>query len=166
MGLVMTDFNKKVLKLLQEDARYTAAQIATALGVSEKKVADAIAELEKDGVIVKYAALINGAKVENGVQAIIEVKVAPQKLKGFDAYAEDLYNFAEVKDLMLVSGGFDLFITVESADITGVAKFIAEKLSVIDGIVGVATHFILKKYKIDGAVVSVPEESKRQIIQA
>ena len=166
MGLVMTDFNKKVLKLLQEDARYTAAQIATALGAPEKAVADAISELEKEGVIIKYAALINGAKVENGVQAIIEVKVAPQKLKGFDAYAEDLYNFAEVKDLMLVSGGFDLFITVESADITGVAKFIAEKLSVIDGIVGVATHFILKKYKIDGAVVSVPEESKRQIIQA
>ena len=162
----MTDFNKKVLKYLQEDARYTAAQIATALGVSEKQVADAISSLEKEGVIIKYAALINGAKVENGVQAIIEVKVAPQKLKGFDAYAEDLYTFSEVKDLMLVSGGFDLFITVESADITGVAKFIAEKLSVIDGIVGVATHFILKKYKIDGAVVSVPEESKRQIIQA
>ena len=67
---------------------------------------------------------------------------------------------------MLVSGGFDLFITVESADLAGVARFISEKLSVIDGIVGVATHFILKKYKVDGAVVSVPEEGKRQIIQA
>ncbi|MDY6366929.1 MAG: Lrp/AsnC family transcriptional regulator [Clostridia bacterium] len=161
----MTDIQKKVLKLLQEDARYSAKHIAAALGEDETAVKDAIATLEKEGVIVKYAALVNGVK-EGGVQAIIEVKVAPQKLKGFDSYAEDLYNFSEVKDLMLVSGGFDLFITVESTDLAGVAEFISEKLSVIDGIVGVATHFILKKYKVDGAVVSVPEESKRQIIQA
>ena len=160
----MTDIQKKVLKMLQEDARFSAKQIADALGESESAVKSAISSLEKEGVIVKYAALVNGVK--DGVQAIIEVKVAPQKLKGFDSYAEDLYNFSEVKDLMLVSGGFDLFITVESNDLAGVANFISEKLSVIDGIVGVATHFILKKYKVDGAIVSVPEESKRQIIQA
>ena len=160
----MTDIQKKVLKMLQEDARFSAKQIADALGESESAVKSAISSLEKEGVIVKYAALVNGVK--DGVQAIIEVKVAPQKLKGFDSYAEDLYNFSEVKDLMLVSGGFDLFITVESNDLAGVANFISEKLSVIDGIVGVAKHFILKKYKVDGAIVSVPEESKRQIIQA
>ena len=160
----MTDIQKKVLKMLQEDARFSAKQIADALGESESAVKSAISSLEKEGVIVKYAALVNGVK--DGVQAIIEVKVAPQKLKGFDSYAEDLYNFSEVKDLMLVSGGFDLFITVESNDLAGVANFISEKLSVIDGIVGVATQFILKKYKVDGAIVSVPEESKRQIIQA
>ena len=161
----MLEFKRKVLKLLQEDARYTYAQIAAALGEKPENVEKAVKELEEDGVILKYAALVNG-EVSGGVQAIIEVKVAPQKLKGFDSYAEDLYNFSEVKDLMLVSGGFDLFITVESVDLAGVAKFISEKLSVIDGIVGVATHFILKKYKVDGAVVSVPEEGKRQIIQA
>lgn len=161
----MTELKQKILKLLQEDARYTYSQMAISLGVSDKEVENAVKELEKDGVILKYAALVSGS-ISGGVQAIIEVKVAPQKLKGFDAYAEDLYSFSEVKDLMLVSGGFDLFITVESADLAGVAKFISEKLSVIDGIVGVATHFILKKYKVDGAVVSVPEEGKRQIIQA
>lgn len=161
----MTELKQKVLKLLQEDARYTCGQMAAALGESESAVEKAVKELEKDGVIVKYSALVGGP-VFGGVQAIIEVKVAPQKLKGFDSYAEDLSGFSEVKDLMLVSGGFDLFITVESADLAGVAKFISEKLSVIDGIVGVATHFILKKYKVEGTVVSVPEERKRQIIQA
>lgn len=161
----MIELKQKVLKLLQEDARYSYSQMATALGESCENVEKAVKELEKDGVIIKYAALVNGI-ANGGVQAIIEVKVAPQKLKGFDSYAEDLYNFSEVKDLMLVSGGFDLFITVESENLAGVAKFISEKLSVIDGIVGVATHFILKKYKVDGAVVSVSEEAKRQIIQA
>lgn len=161
----MSELKLKILKLLQEDARYTYSQMSAALGVDEKEIEKTVKELEKDGVIIKYAALVSGEKI-GGVQAIIEVKVAPQKLKGFDSYAEDLYNFTEVKDLMLVSGGFDLFITVESEDLAGVAKFISEKLSVIDGIVGVATHFILKKYKVDGAVVSTMEESKRQIIQA
>ena len=161
----MTELKQKIIKLLQEDARYSYAQIAAALGESAATVEKAVKELEKDGVILKYATLVSSA-VSGGVQAIIEVKVAPQKLKGFDSYAEDLYNFPEVKDLMLVSGGFDLFITVDSPDLAGVAKFISEKLSVIDGIVGVATHFILKKYKVDGAVVSVSDEGKRQIIQA
>jgi DNA-binding Lrp family transcriptional regulator len=100
------------------------------------------------------------------VQALIEVKVAPQKLKGFDSYAEEIYNFDEVKSLYLMSGGFDLAVFVEGKTITDIAKFIAEKLSVIDGIVSVATHFILKKYKIEGQVTQVQEESKRQLIQA
>ena len=157
----MTELKQKVLKLLQEDARYTYAQMASALGESAEAVEKAVKELEKDGVILKYAALV-GSAVNGGVQAIIEVKVAPQKLKGFDSYAEDLYSFSEVKDLMLVSGGFDLFITVESADLAGVARFISEKLSVIDGIVGVATHFILKKYKIEGQITRPVDENKRE----
>ena len=117
--------------------------------------------------IVKYAAIVNTETVyDKKVQALIEVKVAPQKLKGFDSYAEEIYCFKEVQSLYLMSGGFDLAVFVEGDSITDIAKFIAEKLSVIDGITGVATHFILKKYKIEGQITRAPEEIKRQIVQA
>ncbi|MBE7087395.1 MAG: Lrp/AsnC family transcriptional regulator [Clostridiales bacterium] len=163
----MENLKKGIIKLLCEDARYTNSQIASVLGVEKECVEKAICELESDGVIVKYAAIINNEKFASGkVQAFIEVKVAPQKLKGFDSYAEELYSFNEVQSLYLMSGGFDLAVFVEGDNLGEVAKFIAEKLSVIDGIVGVQTHFILKKYKIEGQVTSVKEESKRQIIQA
>ncbi len=163
----MDNLKQSIVKLLSEDARYTPTQLATILGEEKSKIEDCVKALEKDGVIVKYATIINHEKIDSGkVQAFIEVKVAPQKLKGFDSYAEEIYSFPEVQSLYLMSGGFDLAVFVEGNTLTDVAKFIAEKLSVIDGIIGVQTSFILKKYKIEGQVTSVKEESQRQIIQA
>lgn len=163
----MEKIKNDVLKLLTENARYSSKEMALMLGADEKTVENAVSSLEKDGVIVKYSAILNTEVLaENTVQALIEVKVAPQKLKGFDAYAEEIYSFPEVTSLYLMSGGFDLAVFVEGKRLTDIAKFVAEKLSIIDGITSVATHFILKKYKIEGTVTKTSEESKRQIIQA
>lgn len=163
----MEKIKNDIIKLLTENARYSSKEIAMILGVEENTVSSVVDSLEKDGVIVKYSAILNTeALQENTVQALIEVKVAPQKLKGFDAYAEEIYSFDEVKSLYLMSGGFDLAVFVEGKRLTDIAKFVAEKLSVIDGITSVATHFILKKYKIEGTVTKQNEEAKRQIVQA
>lgn len=163
----MEKIKSDIIKLLSENARYTYSQMANILGTTSDEVESVVKALEKDGVIVKYSAVINTEAVESKkTQALIEVKVAPQKLKGFDSYAEEIYTFPEVVSLYLMSGGFDLAVFVEGEGITDIAKFIAEKLSVIDGIVSVQTHFILKKYKIEGQVTRPTEECKRQIIQA
>lgn len=163
----MTDFVKQVLKLLGENARYSFSEMADILGASEQDVKDAVKELEETKTVVKYAAILNTEVLpEKNVQALIEVKVAPQKLKGFESCAEEIYNFPEVQSLYLMSGGFDLAVFVEGKDIGSIAKFVAEKLSVLDGIVGVATHFILKKYKIEGQITKPAPAHKREIIQA
>ena len=163
----MDILKKNVVKLLVENARYSNADLAKMLSCDKANIDKAVKELENDGVIVKYAAILNTeALAEQAVEALIEVKVAPQKLKGFDSYAEEIYSFSEVKSLYLMSGGFDLAVFIEGKSITDIAKFVAEKLSVIDGITSVQTHFILKKYKIEGQVTRPNEESKRQIIQA
>ncbi len=163
----MENLKKNLIKLLGENARYTFLQLSKMTGEPEEKVKSAVEELEKDGVIVKYSAIINTEKSsDKKVQALIEVKVAPQKLNGFDSYAEQIYNFPEVTSLYLMSGGFDLAVFAEGESLADIAKFISAKLSVIDGIVGVQTHFILKKYKIEGQITCVKEESKRQIIHA
>lgn len=162
----MEILKKKLIAYLEENARYTNEQLAAMVGEEERAVVKAIEELEEDGIIVKYAAIINTeALKEKKVQALIEVKVAPQKLKGFDAYAEDLYQFCEVTSLYLMSGGFDLAVFVEGESISDIATFVSEKLSVIEGITSVQTHFILKKYKIEGQITK-PTEERRQIIQA
>ncbi len=164
----MIDLERQLIELLGENARYTFSQLASITGASEDDVKKAVAKLEKDGVIVKYSAIINTEAMEEQdkkVQALIEVKVAPQKLKGFDSYAEEIYSFKEVKSLYLMSGGFDLAIFVEGKSITDIAKFVSEKLSIIDGIASVQTHFILKKYKIEGHVAHNGDE-RRQVVQA
>ena len=163
------DLKSQLIELLSENARYSFSQLAQITGASEKDVEKAVFELEKQGVIAKYSAIINTEAMgeENKkVQALIEVKVAPQKLKGFDSYAEEIYTFKEVQSLYLMSGGFDLAIFVEGKNITDIAKFVSEKLSVIDGIASVQTHFILKKYKIEGHITQPNKEHERQIIQA
>lgn len=163
----MEKIKNQLIALLEENARYTNSQLAAIIGCDQDKVARAVKELEDDGIIVKYAAILNTEAMENKkVQALIEVKVAPQKLKGFDSYAEEIYNFSEVQSLYLMSGGFDLAIFVEGSNITDIAMFVSEKLSVIEGITSVQTHFILKKYKIEGQITRPSEEGKRQIIQA
>ena len=163
----MENVKKELINLLSENARYTDLQLAQMVGVDESTVKTLIKELEDDGIIVKYAAIINTEAIsEKKVQALIEVKVAPQNLKGFDSYAEEIYNFKEVQSLYLMSGVFVLAVMVEGDAISDVAKFVAEKLSVIDGITSVQTHFILKKYKIEGQITTPSEEGKRQIIQA
>ena len=163
----MEKLKNDLLKLLTENARYTFAQLAALTGAEEKEVICAVKQLEDDGVIVKYAAILNAeALPQKKVQALIEVKVAPQKLKGFDSYAEEIYSFKEVSSLYLMSGVFDLAVFVEGKDISEIAKFVAERLSVIDGITSVQTHFILKRYKIEGQITKPQEENQRQLIQA
>ena len=163
----MEKIKNGIIKLLSENARYTDSHLADMLCVTQQQVSEVLSQMEKDGEIVKYATIFNADALENKtVQALIEVKVAPQKLNGFDAYAEQLYHFNEVRSLYLMSGGFDLAVFVEGRDITDVAKFVSEKLSIIDGIIGVQTHFILKKYKIEGQITKLPEKNKRQMFHA
>ena len=163
----MKELKNKLIELLTENARYTYAQLGAMIGCDERAIENAVKELQAEGVIVKYSAIINTEAMENKrVEALIEVKVAPQKLNGFDSYAEEIYSFKEVKSLYLMSGGFDLAVFVEGDDITDIAKFVAERLSVIDGIVSVQTHFILKKYKIEGQVTKPTDKRERQLIQA
>ena len=163
----MNKLKSSLIELLNENARYSNSQIAAMLGEKEDVVAKAIKELEDDGVILKYSAVINNEAINpEKVQALIEVKVAPQKLNGFDAYARVIYSFPEVQSLYLMSGGFDLAVFVEGKNLTDLARFVAENLSVIDGIVGVQTHFILKKYKVEGQITDKDDGLVRQIIQA
>jgi DNA-binding Lrp family transcriptional regulator len=151
-----------ILKVMSEDCRYSAAKIAIMLGETEQIITSAIEKMENDGVIVKYAAIVDEEKISTeSVQALIEVKVAPQKNHGFDSIAADIYNLTEVKSLYLMSGGYDLAVFVEGKTLRDVARFVSERLSALDSVLSTATHFILKKYKIEGAVTKTEDSSKR-----
>ncbi len=161
----MNNLQSELLKLLTEDARYSVKQLSSMTGSSESAVQAAIKELEDTGVIVKYSAIVNNESF-NVVQALIEVRVTPKKLRGFDAVAEELDNFPEVKSLYLMSGGFDIAIFVEGKSLADISRFVSEKLSTIDGVLSTATHFILKKYKIEGQVTVKTDGAERQIVHA
>lgn len=160
----MNQLNTEILRILEEDCRYTPAKIAVMLDRTEAEVIAAIEEMERQGVIVKYTAIVNGEQLdEEAVQALIEVRVSPQKASGFDAIAEEIYRFDEVKSCYLMSGGYDLAVFIEGKTLRDVARFVSERLSTIDDVLSTATHFILKKYKIEGTIADKEDEDRLRL---
>ena len=153
---------ERILAYLEKDARITSSDIATMLGVTEAEVKAIIEECEADGTILGYRTVVNWEKTgKNGVTALIELKTIPQRDKGFGSVAERICNFPEVKSVALMSGGFDLAITVECANMRDVAFFVAEKLATIEGVTATATHFELQIYKENGVVYGTEKTDKR-----
>ena len=143
----------KILKCLEDDARLTAEQLAVMCQKEVSDVKDSIKQYEKDGKILAYKAIIDWDKTDREyVSAIIEVKITPQRDRGFDKIAEKIYNYPEVQSLYLMSGGYDLCVLIEGKTMKEVAFFVAQKLATIEDVISTSTHFVLRKYKDKGIV--------------
>ena len=130
-------------------------ELAVMLGEEEINVVNEIAAMEAEGVICGYHTLIDWEKTSiEKVSALIEVRVTPQRGQGFDTIAERIYKYPEVNSVYLISGGFDLLVTLEGKSLKEVANFVTDKLSTLDTVLSTATHFILKKYKDHGTVIA------------
>lgn len=161
----MNELKTKILDLLKEDARLSSATIATMLGVDEKEVSTAIDEMERDHVIVKYAAVVNWSKVdEDKVTALIEVECSPERGHGFESIAERIYLYPEVKSVYLMSGAYDLCVEIDGKNLKEVASFVSNKLSTIESVISTKTFFILKKYKQDGIIFEESQDDHRLLI--
>ncbi|MBO5375012.1 MAG: Lrp/AsnC family transcriptional regulator [Clostridia bacterium] len=152
----------KLLTLLENDSTLTAQELARMLDKEVGEIKNIIEKYEKDGVILGYHTVVDWDKTDREyVSALIEVKVMPQRDRGFDKIAEKIYNHPEVKSLYLMSGGFDFTVIIEGKTMKEVAYFVAQKLAPIEYVTSTATHFVLKKYKDKGVVYSTPEIDER-----
>lgn len=160
------EMRKKILELMEKHSDLTEEEIAVILGEKKEEVEQEIARMKKDGVIVGKKTVINWHKTDRSlVTALIEVKVTPQQGKGFDQIAERFYQYEQVRSVYLMSGAYDLALTVEGKNLTEVALFVAEKLAPMDTVISTATHFVLKKYKEDGIFIeSVEKKDERQVL--
>ena len=140
-------------------------ELAVILGVEEIDVANELAALEAEGIICGYHTLVNWEKTTvDKVDALIEVRVTPQRGQGFDGIAERIYKYPEVRSVYLISGGYDLMVILEGKTLREVANFVSDKLSTLDTVLSTATHFILKKYKDHGTVFAREKEDEREMI--
>ena len=162
----MNKLERDILDILSEDCRADAAKVAVMLGEEEGKVRAAIRDMEKRGTIVKYTAISNLDEEEDEcVEALIEVKTAPRGGTGFDGVAEEIASHEEVKTLYLMSGAYDFLVIVEAKSIKSVSRFVSECISTFDCVLSTATHFILKKYKIEGALTFGKDKKRRLSVQ-
>ena len=156
---------EKILSVIEKNSRIDIAELAVLLGEDEVAVANEISDMEKEGVICGYHTLINWDKTNNEkVNALIEVRVTPQKGMGFDNIAERIYQFSEVNAVYLMSGSFDFTVFIEGRTMRDVAQFVSDKLAPMDSVLSTATHFVLKKYKDHGTILSAKKKDERQLI--
>ena len=157
----------ELLQILKEDCRVPLEQLATMTGAPLEEVAQTIDQMEKSGVILRYAPIINWDHTDRErVEAMIEVRVTPQRDQGFDAIAERIYRFDEVKSVYLMSGAYDLLLLVEAHTLKELAFFVSTKLSTLETVTGTATHFVLKRYKSDGVIFEGNNQDKRLVVTA
>ena len=150
---------EKILTFIEKNSRVDLKDLAVMLGVDEVTVANEIADMEKEGIICGYHTLIDWDKTsEERVTALIEVRVTPQRGTGFDDIADRIMKYDEVKAVYLMSGGFDFTVIIEEKTMKEIAQFVTSKLSTLDSILNTATHFVLKKYKDYGTILSEKEE--------
>ncbi|MBR0458705.1 MAG: Lrp/AsnC family transcriptional regulator [Victivallales bacterium] len=157
------EFKRQLAALLKRNARMANQEMADRLGVSEPVIAATIQEMENDGDIMGYTAIMSAANAQDEVRAIIEIAVQPERNLGFDRVAERLARFPEVVSVYLVSGQYDLRLEVVGKSLQDVASFVSGTLSLQEGVKSTATYFLLKKYKEAG--VNFTKETKHERLQ-
>ncbi len=156
----------ELLQLLEKDPRLTPEQLSLMLDKEVGDIRNMITSCEKDGVILGYRTLIDWEKLgSEQVSALIELKITPQRDRGYDHVAQMIYNYTEVESLYLMSGSFDLAVLIEGRTMREVALFVAEKLATIEDVTSTATHFVLRKYKDKGLIYgAMPVDERGNII--
>lgn len=155
----------EILELLESNAKLTIEEIAVMLNMDPETVRQEIKNMESNKTILKYMTLINWEKAGvDKVDAMIEVRITPQRDTGYDTVAERIYRFPEVRSVRLMSGTYDLAVFVEGKTMKEVANFVSTKLATIEGVVSTTTHFVLKTYKQDGVIIEDEEEDRRLVI--
>ncbi len=161
----MTKLETSILDILQEDCRISLEKMAVMTGASIQEVAAAIDSLEARKIILRYSPTINWDRTDRErVEAMIEVRVTPQRDMGFDAIARRIYRFDEVKSVYLMSGSYDLLVLVEARTLKELAAFVSGKLSPLETVTGTATSFVLKRYKEEGVIFENDDADRRLVI--
>lgn len=155
----------ELLKLLEENARYSDEELAAMLGMTEDEVRETIDKCKRDGIIRGYNTIVDWDKTDlDIVTARIEIKASPKKDKGFEELAELISGFDEVRSLYLMSGGYDLALTIAGKSLKDIANFVAHKLAPLDSVQSTATHFVLRKYKEKNTLLVEPDQDEREVI--
>ena len=156
---------EELLRVLEKNSRIDLKELAAMLDKSEVDIANEMADMENEGIICGYHTLINWDNTsDEKVTALIEVSVTPQTGQGFDAIAEKIFKYSEVRSVYLISGKYDLMVILEGKSLKEVSNFVSEKLSALDAVLSTATHFVLKKYKDHGTIFKTKTSDERELL--
>lgn len=154
---------EQLLSIIEKNSRIDLKELAIILGVEEVTIVNELQALESEGIICGYHTMIDWDRTSvEKVMALIEVRVTPQRGRGFEQIAQRIYQYPEVTSTYLMSGAYDILVILEGRTLKEVSGFVTDKLSTIDDVTSTATHFILKKYKDHGTIMQEKKKDERE----
>lgn len=155
---------ENLLRILSENARLSNEQLAAMTGDSPQQVAEKIQMLEAQGIIKGYRAIVDWDKTHRDLcVARIEIKVTPKSGMGFEEIAGAIVQFDEVEEVTLMSGSYDLALTVTGKSFKEVALFVSRRLAPLESVQSTVTHFVLRTYKEAGIITADTRRDEREV---
>ncbi len=156
---------ERILMYIEKNSRVDTKELAIIMDMEEAELLNELSAMEEEHIICGYHTLIDWEKTSlEKVNALIEVRVTPQRGRGFDSVAERIYNYPEVNAVYLISGGYDLLVSIDGKTLREVAQFVSDKLSTLESVLSTKTNFVLKKYKDHGTVIAEKKKDERMLI--
>jgi Lrp/AsnC family leucine-responsive transcriptional regulator len=147
----MDAIDKKILMLLQQDAKLNTKEIAEKVGLSVSPTFERIKKLEQKEYIKKYVALLDPTKVGKSISVYCQVTLAVHSRELIDDFKQHILALPEIMGCYHVSGNYDFLLKVAVNDMNEYQKFVIDKLSVIKGISNVQSSFVMEEIKNDFA---------------
>lgn len=147
----MDAIDKKILMLLQQDAKQNTKEIAEKVGLSVSPTFERIKKLEQKQYIKNYVALLDADKIGKSISVYCQVTLAVHSRELIDDFKQHILVLSEVTGCFHVSGNYDFLLKVAVNDMNEYQKFVIDKLSVIKGISNVQSSFVMEEIKNDFA---------------
>jgi len=139
--------DRKILALLQENARLSNVELADAVGLSPSPCLRRVRELEHAGVIRRYVTLLDPARVGLPVSIFVNVTLERQVEQALERFEAAILKRPEVMECYLMTGDADYLLRVVTADLSAYERFLMDHLTRVPGVASIKSSFALKQVK-------------------
>jgi Lrp/AsnC family leucine-responsive transcriptional regulator len=139
--------DKKLLLLLQEDAKQTSKELSHKLSLSVTAVYERVRKLENTGVISKYVALLNKQKISKDFMVLCHVKLTQHKKEYIQQFEREVIDLQEVTECFHVSGDYDYILKICVRDMEDYRHFMLTKLTSLQHIASTHSSFMIAEVK-------------------
>lgn len=138
-------FDRLILETLQQDGRMTNQELAEAISLSPSPCLRRVRQLEENGLIDGYVALVNARKLGLTLMSFIQISLDKHSGDRFDKFEEIIAGYPEVLECHLITGqSADYLLKVIVKDMDAFQQFLLQKLTRIEGVSGIHSSFVLK----------------------
>ncbi len=143
----LDEIDRKILMVLQSDGRISLSDLSEKVKLSPSPCLRRIRRLERSGIISRYVAVLDQAKVGLPVSVFVSIKLESQRVEALERFKRVIAKWPEVLECYLMTGPRDYLLRIVAADLGAYERFLKQKLTRIDGVASIDSSFALEQTK-------------------